>query len=65
MRWPSPTSTPFCGFLNDLFAGMVLAGEGIAIYRRFVRKSFMLKTSDYRDRLGDAARRLVRFPLPG
>ncbi len=34
-------------FLNDLFAGMVVAGEGIAIYRRFVRKSFPLKTTSF------------------
>ncbi len=33
--------------LNDLFAGMVVAGEAIAIYRRFVRKSFMLKTTAF------------------
>ncbi len=33
--------------LNDLFAGMVVAGEAIAIYRRFVRRSFMLKTTAF------------------
>ncbi|MDO8735607.1 MAG: heterodisulfide reductase-related iron-sulfur binding cluster [Thermoleophilia bacterium] len=35
------------GFLNDLFAGMVLTGEGIAIYRRFGRKAFILKTTTF------------------
>ncbi len=34
-------------FLNDLFAGMVVAGEAIAVYRRFVRKSFMLRTTAF------------------
>ena len=34
-------------FLNDLFAGMVLLGEGIAIYRRFVRKTFPIKTTPF------------------
>ncbi|MHB8859067.1 MAG: (Fe-S)-binding protein [Thermoleophilia bacterium] len=35
------------GFLNDLFAGMVLTGEIIAIYRRFIAKSFFLKTTAF------------------
>ncbi|MHB1390100.1 MAG: (Fe-S)-binding protein [Thermoleophilia bacterium] len=34
-------------FLNDFFAGLVVAGEIIAIYRRFVKKSFILKTSAF------------------
>jgi len=34
-------------FLNDFFALMVVAGEGIAIYRRFVRKTFLLKTTAF------------------
>ncbi len=37
----------FYAFMNDLFAGMVVLGEFIAIYRRFVRKSFMLKSTTF------------------